>query len=301
MSIWQTKKWQNMLKKSRQVETTFQVGDFFVEKRLVSLWEYWLFIIGCDFWIVDINTQEKFIELAKKEKTLFIQLENIDYIWDSLDLKTTLLKEWYYKKFITSYTAVIDLKHTEEEILSKMKQKWRYNIKLADKKWVKVEEVEKTKENIKIFYELLRETTSRDWFSWNSLNYYEDFLELIPESRLLHAIYNWVVIASWIFVYEADVAIYYYWASTSDSQYRNLMSPYLLQWTAIQIWKEKWCSLYDFLWVARPWDDESSLLWVTDFKMKFTQDIREVSKSYIYVNKKFKYNIISLLRRIKKS
>jgi lipid II:glycine glycyltransferase (peptidoglycan interpeptide bridge formation enzyme) len=40
----------------------------------------------------------------------------------------------YYKKFITPYTALIDLEKTEEDILADMKPKGRYNIKLAKKK-----------------------------------------------------------------------------------------------------------------------------------------------------------------------
>lgn len=79
-------------------------------------------------------------------------------------------KKWYYKKFITPYTALIDVTQTEDEILSLMKPKWRYNIKLASKKWVKVQKVEKTDENIKIYYDLMMETTSRDNFSEINLN-----------------------------------------------------------------------------------------------------------------------------------
>jgi len=97
------------------------------------------------------------------------------------------------------------------------------------------------------------------------------------------------------------VFLYYYWASTSNKKYRNLMAPYLLQWGAIKIAKKLNNKIYDFLWVSSPGDKSSSLSWVTDFKMKFTSDIREVSKSYIWINKNFKYYIIILLRKIRKS
>jgi lipid II:glycine glycyltransferase (peptidoglycan interpeptide bridge formation enzyme) len=210
------------------------------------------------------------------------------------------MKSWYYKKFITPYTAVIDISLTHEEILSNMKPKGRYNIKLAEKKWIEVREVSKTDENIKLFYDLMLETTSRDWFNWNSLDFYKTFLNSLNNSKLLLAYYEWIVIAWGIFIFDAEVSIYYYWASSWDSKYRNLMAPYLLQWTAIMIAKNSCSKIYDFLWVAWPDDIDSPLAWVTDFKKKFTSDIRFVSESYIFINKVCKYSIINLLKKVKK-
>lgn len=289
-----------MLKNSSQTEKYFEIDNFFVEKRKVALWEYGLFVIWCDFSKFDEKILQDLISLCKKEKALFIQLENIDYSW-KIDLKE---KKWftqaYYKKFITPFTAIVDLEQTEEEILAKMKQKWRYNIRLAEKKWIEVKQVEKSDENIKVFFELMKETTQRDLFNWNSFSYYKEFLKGIWESELLFASYNWKIIASWIFVYCKDIAIYYYWASTSDKKYRNLMAPYLLQWKAILLWKEKKCQIYDFLWIAKPWEKNSSLAWVTDFKLKLTDDTREVSKSFIFINKKLKYKFINFFKKIRK-
>lgn len=303
MSIWQTRKWQEMLKKSNQLKSFFEIDWIFIEKRSLWLWEYWLFIIWLDILKLNWDTIDKIISLCKEEKSLFIQFEDINY-FPNLDNNYKfsflwILKNWYYKKFITPYTAVIDLEKSFDSILSEMKPKWRYNIRLAEKKWIKVLEVDKNDENIWLFYNLMIETTSRDWFNGNSFQYYKDFLLSIDESKLLLSYIDDEVISAWIFTYIWDIAIYYYWASTSDKKYRNLMAPYLLQWTAIKIWKELWCKIYDFLWVATPWDVNSSLSWVTDFKMKFTSDIRAVSKSYIYINKKIKYLFLNILRKIK--
>jgi lipid II:glycine glycyltransferase (peptidoglycan interpeptide bridge formation enzyme) len=79
-----------------------------------------------------------------------------------------------------------------------------------------------------------------------------------------------------------------------------LMSPYLLQWTAILLWKENKSKFYDFLGIATPWDKKSSLAGVTDFKLKFTQDIRKVSEAYIWVNRNWKYCLIKFLKKLKK-
>lgn len=290
-----------MLEKSGQVEKIIQVDGFFVEKRRISFWKFWLFMIWVEEEKLNFSedAKEKLISICKKEKCLFVQIETINYGWINKKFDDSLFKIWYYKKFITPFTAIIDLKKEKDVILKEMKPKGRYNIKLAREKWILVKEVENTKENIKIFYDLMFETTSRNWFSWNKLEYYEIFLKNIKSSSLLLAYYNEKVIAWWIFIFEKDFSIYYYWASTSDEKYRNLMAPFLVQWTAIEIAKEKWSLIYDFLWIATPWDKNSSLNWVTDFKMKLTKDIVNVSDSYIWINCKIIFFIIKLIRKLK--
>jgi len=301
-----------MLKKSGQVSDYFEVPlsksfsqgekDFlFVEKRSIWLWEYGLFVLGLRQPPSPLIRGE-LINLAKKENALFIQIETINYkklhLLDKEGIEGWY--KWHYKKFITPYTAIIDLTKTEEEILANMKPKWRYNIKLARKKAVECEIVEKTKENIEAYYELMLETTSRDKFAGNSLEYYETFLNSLDNSKLILAKKDWVVIAGWIFIFDEEVSIYYYWASTSKKEYRNLMAPYLVQWTAISYAKSINSKIYDFLWVASPDEKNSSLAWVTDFKKKLTKDIIKVSDSYIFINKKLKYFIINTLRKLKR-
>ncbi len=298
MTIWQTKPWQEMLLKSNQVSKYIEIDWIFIEKRSIWFKKYWLFVL----WILDFNkiSKNKLIEICQKEDALFIQVETFDIASSSIDVELKgNFKPWYYKKFITPYTAIIDLNLSLDEILEKMKPKWRYNIKLATKKWVMVFESLKTLENIKIFYNLMQETTSRDNFSWNTLKYYETFLNSLDNSKLFFAKYEDKIISAWIFIFDKEVSIYYYWASTSDKNYRNLMAPYLLQWEVIQKFKEFWSKYYDFLWIAWPLDKNSPLSWVTDFKLKFTSNVKEISKSYIFVNKKVEFFIFNLLKKIK--
>ena len=273
-------------------------------------------------------------ELCAEENCLFFQIETIDYTlqltpfswggkvgigglwcvgkgwdegsWDELreeiSASTELTKDFwitqsFYKKFIPPYTAVIDLTQSEEEILTAMKPKGRYNIRLAEKKWVQVRGVEKNDENIEIFYRLMQETTSRDHFSWNTLRYYQNFLEQ-ENTLLLFAEHEWDVLAACIFIYHGELMYYYYGASSSHK--RNLMAPYLLQWNAAQKAKELGSVLYDFLGIAWPGETHSPLAGVTDFKLKLTPDIRQVSLSYLFIHKVWKYRAIQLLKYFKK-
>ena len=302
MSIWQTKSWQKMLKKSKQISDSFEIDWIFIEKRKVAMWEYGLFILWLELEKINKNFVKKCRELAIKQNVLFFQIETLDYSKE-ISLEKGNFKFWkidYYKKFITPYTAIIDLNKIEEDILADMKPKWRYNIKLASKKWVEALIVEKTEENIKAYYDLMLETTSRDNFSGNSLEYYKIFLENLENSKLILAKKDWVTIAWGIFTFDKEVSIYYYWASTSKKEYRNLMAPYLVQWEAIKYAKSINSNLYDFLWVSSPNQKDTSLAWVTGFKMKLTRDLRWVSNSRIFVNKKIKYFIINILRKLRK-
>jgi lipid II:glycine glycyltransferase (peptidoglycan interpeptide bridge formation enzyme) len=305
-----------MIKKSWQIEEYFEIktsplvpplnkerlGEvIFVEKRKVALGEYGLFVIGFE-WEIDKETSHDLKNLCKKENCLFVQVETLDY-----SIKTGLVsrpvlngfKNTYYKKFIPPYTALINLEQTEEEIFTNMKPKGRYNIRLAEKKWVVVEQVDKHIWNIKKFFELMKETTSRDNFSGNTLEYYKIFLETIEESQLFFAYFEQKVIAAGIFVTSEDTMIYYYGASSSE--YRNVMAPYLLQWKVIEHAKKRKLKFYDFLGVAGADETNSSLAGVTDFKMKLSEDRRFVSESYLWVNKKWKYKLIQLLRKLKKT
>lgn len=300
MYIWQTKTWSNMLIKSKQVEKIIELDWIQIEKRKISLWQFWLFII----WIKEeelkkiYKLEKELKKLCKKEKCLFIQIETLNYN-QIKEKNIKWFKNSYYKKFITPYTAIINLKQDEEEILKQMKPKGRYNIKLAWKKWIVVKKVEKNIKNIEIFYNLIWETTKRNKFYWNSLKYYQTFLEEIKNSELLFAYYEDKVIASWIFIFDKEVSIYYYWASTSEAKYRNLMAPFLLQWEAIKFAKKSNSKIYDFLWIADPNKKNSSLKWVTDFKLKLTKESINVSSSYIYIHNKIIFYIIKLLRSLK--
>ena len=132
MSIWQTKSWQEMLLKSKQIEKIIEIDNIFIEKRSIWLGQFWLFVLWIDILNLNNDFLNKVKSLCKIEKSLFIQFENIDYT-SSSNVELTWFTNNYYKKFITPFTAIIDLNLSLDEILSMMKPKWRYNIKLAEK------------------------------------------------------------------------------------------------------------------------------------------------------------------------
>ncbi|HBA44565.1 TPA: hypothetical protein DEG21_04375 [Patescibacteria group bacterium] len=57
-------------------------------------------------------------------------------------------------------------------------------MKIAEKNDVKIEKALNNEKNLNIFYDLLKETNSRDNFNINSLSYFKNFLNYLYENDL---------------------------------------------------------------------------------------------------------------------
>jgi lipid II:glycine glycyltransferase (peptidoglycan interpeptide bridge formation enzyme) len=140
-------------------------------------------------------------------------------------------------------TMVIDLKGSDEDILLRMKQKTRYNIRLAEKKGVTV----RAWDDLESFHKMMLVTGGRDRFGVHSLAYYKRAYQLFSPGmcRLLVAEYDGKPLAS-IMVFARDHRAWYVYGASTDEE-RNRMPTYLLQWEAIQWAKTRGCVEYD-LW-----------------------------------------------------
>lgn len=166
-------------------------------------------------------------------------------------------------------TTLIDLTCSEDEILSKMHAKWRYNIRLSEKKGVKINKYAikslNLYEKLDKFYELTKETNARDGNSSHAKSYYKDLLESsinelsndkdIPQIALYIAEHEGEEIASIMTLFSKDEAIYLYGASSN--QKRNLMPNHLLQWTAMKDAKAYGSKVYDMYGMPPEGKDES--------------------------------------------
>lgn len=169
-------------------------------------------------------------------------------------------------------TSIIDLTLTEDEILSNMHSKWRYNIRLSEKKGVVIHKYTRNDVNLskKIdrFYELTKETNTRDGNSSHAKSYYLDLISRSaknlesnnaedkesPLITLYIAEHEGEEIASIMTLFSKDEAIYLYGASSNHK--RNLMPNHLLQWTAIKDAKNYGSKCYDFYGMSPEGKDE---------------------------------------------
>jgi peptidoglycan pentaglycine glycine transferase (the first glycine) len=150
-------------------------------------------------------------------------------------------------------TIVVDLSDDLETILGNMKQKTRYNIRLAEKKGVHVH----LSTDIELFYQLMLKTSEREEFGIHSLEYYRKAYELFQPSgrcELFMAEFEGTPLAALLVFAQGERAWYLYGASTS--LYREKMPTYLLQWEAMKWAKNLGCSSYD-LWGVPDYDQHT--------------------------------------------
>ena len=158
-------------------------------------------------------------------------------------------------------TVVIDLNSTEEEMLARMKQKTRYNIRLAEKKSVNLRVG--TKGDFPMLYKMYAETSVRDGFVIRDDGYYQTVWNLFMNSSeptcepLIAEVDGEPVAAIFVF-YFAGRAYYVY--GMSRNAHREKMPTYLLQWEAMKRENAKGCTVYD-LWGAPEVFDESDSMW----------------------------------------
>ena len=151
-------------------------------------------------------------------------------------------------------TILVDLALPEEHILAAMKQKTRYNIRLAHRKGVSVRQG--TSADIGTFFNLMIRTGQRDSFSIHDRQYYSDaFLLYQPERcALLLAEVTGKPVAGLMVFAHPPVAYYLFGASSDDA--RELMPNYLLQWEAMRWARRHACNIYD-LWGVPDQDEET--------------------------------------------
>jgi peptidoglycan pentaglycine glycine transferase (the first glycine) len=190
------------------------------------------------------------------------------------------------------WTLTLDLGYSEADLLTDMKPKGRYNIRLAEKKKVRVDVWKKEDgAGFKQFYQILKDTSRRDQFGVHPADYYRNLLETLGayDGASLYLAYHPekqdVVIGGTIVTFFGDTATYYYGASSHT--YRALMAPYLLQWRAIRDAKKRGLRYYDFMGIAGSgggdWDRR--LEGVTRFKEKFGGETSHYMRSFELVFK----------------
>ena len=303
-SFWQSLTWEAILHDSHQALgiKVFWFGDesILIEFRSIGLRMIGAFSLGVDASLYTPGFLQKCKKFIAGQWAIFWQIEEYHPEWV---LPRDTADKTYGKHFLEPWTRIIDLGVSEEDILTQMHEKWRYNIRVAIKRGVTTEWVMPTPDNIAIWMSLLSETTSRDGFSENPEEYYVAFLRILRDSNtggMLFASLEWKVIAAWIFVFHHGIAIYYYGASTSDGEQRKHMAPYLLQWEAMKEGKLRGCKTYDFLGVAPPGVAYHSLYWVTSFKEKFGWKIILIGTKYILTLSYIRYFIFIFARSTKK-
>ncbi len=149
-------------------------------------------------------------------------------------------------------TIFLNLRQAPTTILQKMKPKTRYNIRLSNRKGVRVKSY--GLDMLDIWYSLYSETARRNNITLHNIDYFHSVLtndsfknnDVAP--RLIMADYEGDYLAAMFLVLSKKRGTYLYGASSNRK--RNLMATYAVQWEGIRLAQEAGCKEYDMFGAA---------------------------------------------------
>jgi peptidoglycan pentaglycine glycine transferase (the first glycine) len=156
-------------------------------------------------------------------------------------------------------TVLIDISSSDDELLARMKQKTRYNIRLAERRGVQVRRGDKA--DFPLLYRMYAETAARDGFVIREQGYYTTVWSTFMDAGMaepLLAVVEGEPVAALVLFHFAGAAWYFY--GMSRPLHREKMPNYLLQFEAMRTARSLGCRTYD-LWGAPDVMDESDPLW----------------------------------------
>ncbi len=213
--------------------------------------------------------------LAQQRGAIFIKMDPEVILWrgipeteDALETATgqalgSELREngWRFSDEQIQFrnTVWLDVRPSEEDMLARMKQKTRYNIRLSERKGVTVREG--IRDDLPSLYRMYAETSVRDGFVIRPESYYLRVWQLFMDAGMMTPLLAEVegeVVAGLVLFHAGKYAWYLHGMSRAVE--RNKMPTYLLQWEAMRKAKALGCERYD-LWGAPDVFEESDSMW----------------------------------------
>ncbi|MCT4612812.1 MAG: aminoacyltransferase [Clostridia bacterium] len=226
------------------------------------------------------------------------------------------------------FSMWLDINKDISDVFKSFTSKFRYNIRLAEKKGVEVSEG--TRGDLKEFQRIMKITGERDGFISRPLEYFENMYEelsktgmiklflakfniekriktideeiiaspdrkekLLAEKKLLEAELksnpNGITVSGTIAIKKAGKVCYLYGAS--DNKYRNIMPNHLIQWEMIKWAKEENSYLYDFRGISGDLNPANKLYGLYKFKKGFNPELVEYIGEFDFINNKIYYII----------
>ena len=214
-------------------------------------------------------------QLAKKERAIFIKIDpevmlgrgipgapGEQQVQDGLAVQADLKQRgWRFSAEQIQFrnTAWLDLSGSEADWLARMKQKTRYNLRLAEKRGVVIRRG--AADDLPLMYQMYAETSVRDGFVIRSEGYYRRVWESFMKAGMAEVLLAEVdgePVAGLIIFFFAGRAWYLY--GMSRQAHREKMPNYLLQWEAMRAARDHGCQIYD-LWGAPDQFNPDDPLW----------------------------------------
>lgn len=236
-------------------------------------------------------------QIAKENKSIFYRTEfDIASSYNLSPTSYNLIRA--FEEMQPEHTLILNITKNDEDILVQMKQKGRYNIKVAEKHGVTVKKSRKVED----FYKLYEQTAKRQRITYRNQQYFQKLLDnLEPKGYaelFVACAENGQVLAAAIISFYNHRATYLFGASSDEM--RNVMAPYLLHWKIIAEAKRRGCNEYDFFGIAP--DDNEKHPWagVTRFKKQFGGRQVDLLGSWDLVMRPVEYKVFKLAEKIRR-
>lgn len=263
-------------------------------------------------------------ELAKKYKAVFIKIEPdfaIPVFKSKEDAeKDFISSEEFHNKFFFNeekylfsqnarrgsavfkeYNFLLEIEKSEEELQASFNSKTRYNIRLAEKRGVKIKD-NSTQEGIENYIRLMEETTKRQGFLNHNADYFRKLFSVFPKERLriFEAVYEDTVLTSWI-LFNFNGKLYYPYGASSN-MHRDLMPNNLIMWEAVKYGKRLNCKIFDLWGCLGPAPDKKDPWYgFHKFKAGYNPQLMQYIGTYDFVYKPVLYSLFNIADKIRKN
>ena len=217
----------------------------------------------------------------------------------SIEQHNNQLTKLGYRKgrnLFTEYNFLIDLSLSEDELMERLKSKTRYNVRLAQKKGVEVEE-DNSDKAFERYLELEAETVGRQKFYAHDAEYHRRVWEKMRAGGIAHLLaakYQGKILAAWILFKWKGKLYYPYGASTREN--KEVMAGNLMMWEAMKWGKMNGCKVFD-LWGTAGLNPSPSDNWFGFHKFKegYSPDVVQYIGAYDYVIDPVMYAVVMKL------
>ncbi len=244
-------------------------------------------------------------EKAANKNTIFVKAEPDEHFPFDMRSAGFIKSE---KSVQATETMVMDLALSESDLLARMKQKTRYNIKLAGRKGVRVVSIADEHEAKRLFQDMLADTARRNGFRMHPQKHYQELMKLFLDAdmrprdfavRLLFACHKKEVLAVALVGFFGNRATYLHGASSE--KHREFMAPYLLHWEIMRAAKHMGCAEYDLWGIVTertPKDQREKWDGFSRFKQGFAGRVVEYPGAHDLVLKRMWYNAYRIGRTV---
>jgi len=197
-------------------------------------------------------------------------------------------KAWNLRKAVNNHTfadkVIVDLRRNEEQIMAAMKPKTRYNIRLAQKKGIRV--FQASSDLLPVFYGLYQQTAERNHLPLCAYSHFSALFSALSskvdscEIIFLLAGHGDDLLAGALIVISRQTATYMFGASSNRK--RNFMASYAIHWQAVQMAQARGCLSYDLGAVSPVNDHNHPFYGLYRFKTGFGGKIVHQTGSWDY-------------------